>query len=187
MVSVVGNNFHSWPVAIVHNAEDRIGAVAIGNPADFVVVPLGPQIVWSAVHCSTHDGFGLSRKGEVAVAGRDLQLVAEIPPVAHSVEPWQDEIQDWQEPLVRRTVARQLIREGLYGHGWHSGSVQEKGWLVKYGLPLADGALFGGHPKFSLGGTAALFTASSIQESGLVPQIAAFADIQPLFQYFRFD
>ena len=134
MVGVVRDYFHGWPVAVVHDPEDRIGAVAVGNPADFVVVPLGPEILWGAVHCGTHDGFGVRRKGEVAVAGRDLQLVAEIPPVAHSVEPWQDEIQNRQKPLVRRTVARQLIRQRFYSHGWHSGSVQEKGFRVKYGL-----------------------------------------------------
>ena len=131
MVSVVRNYLNRRAVAVVHDAEDRIGAVAVGDSADFVVVPLGPQILRSAVHCGAHDGFSLSWQGEVAVSSRDLQLVAEILPVAHSVEPWQDEIQDWQEPLVRRTVARQLIREGLYGHGWHSGSVQEKGLGVK--------------------------------------------------------
>ena len=110
MVGIVGQDFLYRPITVVNDPENGVGFVSIGDSADFVVVPLGPQVLRSAVHCGTHDGFGFCWQGEIAVASRDLQLVAEIPPVAHRVEPWQDQIQNWQEPLIRRTVVRQLVR-----------------------------------------------------------------------------
>ena len=131
MVSIVRQNLFYWTVSVINDPENWVAAVAVWHPADFVVVPLSPQILRSLVHHSGHHRLSLHRDREIAVAGLNLQLVAEIPPVAHSVEPWQDQIQNWQKPLVRRTIARQLVGQGFHSHGWHRRSLQEKGLGVK--------------------------------------------------------
>lgn len=131
MVGIVGQDFLYGSVTVINNTENREGFVVIGNSSDFVVVPLGPQILRSAVHSGAHDRFGFCWQGEIAVRSGNLQLVAEIPPVAHRVESRQDEIEDGQKLLIRRTIVRQLVGQRLYGHSGHRGSLQEKGLGVK--------------------------------------------------------
>ncbi len=164
MVGIVGQDFLYGSVTVINNTENREGFVVIGNSSDFVVVPLGPQILRSAVHSGAHDRFGLCWQGEIAVRSGNLQLVAEIPPVAHRVESRQDEIEDGQKLLIRRTIVRQLVRQGFYGHGWHRGSLQEKGLGVKDGLPLVNRALFSSHAEFGPCGAATLFAAARAVE-----------------------
>ena len=178
MVGVVGQDFLYGPVTVVNNTENREGFVVIGDSSDFVVVPLGPQILRSAVHSGAHDRFGFCWKGEIAVWSGNLQLVAEIPPVAHRVESRQDEIEDGQKLLIRRTVVRQLVGQRLYGHSGHRGSLQEKGLGVKDRLPLANGAFLSSHAEFGLCGTPAFLAAASLSETGFVPKLTAFTGLK---------
>ncbi len=178
MVGIVGQDFLYGSVTVINNTENREGFVVIGNSSDFVVVPLGPQILRSAVHSGAHDRFGFCWQGEIAVRSGNLQLVAEIPPVAHRVESRQDEIEDGQKLLIRRTVVRQLVRQRLYGHSGHRGSLQEKGLGVKDRLPLADGAFLSSHAEFGLCGTPAFLAAASLSETGFVPKLTTFTDLE---------
>ena len=58
------------------------------------------------------------------------------------------------------------------------GSLQEKGLGVKDRLPLANGAFLSSHAEFGLCGTAALLAAASLSETGFVPKLTTFTDLE---------
>ena len=79
----------------------------------------------------------------------------------------------FQFALLLVTQGAYLTKQISYlflGLGLHGGyRVQEKGWGVKYGLPLSDRALLSSHAEFSLCGAAALLAATCPAEGCGVP------------------
>jgi hypothetical protein len=116
---------------VIHNAKHPVCAIRVGNSADGVVMPLRPKVLRRSVHVRGQDGFSVLRQREVAVAGRNAEVVGQIAPVTHRVESRKHQIQHGNKPLIGRTVAGKLVRKGLYRHCRHGRILQVQGSGVK--------------------------------------------------------